>query len=240
MILSELKSLYDVWKGAKSGIGKVTGSGSYKILMISGRVDHLIAEYSVYKQIPNKTVLTSILARMKQIKEELTALVTAVPKVPKFSKNAAKDSIESALETHNTSEMAKMELMRVYTEQLNGALPDDETSYWPSRRARLVQGRDAFRGAAIEQENLERSIQKDIDAEERQQSLLRTERDAPGIKGDRAQIDMLSEDYDKSIKGEAELSEQLRGAKARAEMFAKMSANLDQLIEAGDLTHKKK
>jgi hypothetical protein len=208
--------------------------------MISGRVDRLIAEYAVYKRIPNKTVLTSIRARMKQIKEELTALVTAVPDVPKPGKDAPMETIENMLETQNTAKMAQLELTRVYIEQLNGALPDDETSYWPSRRARLVQGRDAFRAAAISQENLVRSIQKDIDAEERQQSLLRSERDAPGIKGDPSQINMLSEQYDESIRGEAELTKQQRGAKARAEMFAKMSANLDQLIEAGDLTHKKK
>jgi hypothetical protein len=240
MELAELKSLYDLWKGSKDGIGKITGSGSYKILMISGRVDHLIAEYSVVKRMPNQKALASIRGRMKQVKEELTALVTAVPDVPKFGKDAPMETIENLLETQNTAKMAQLELSRVYIEQLNGALPDDETSYWPSRRARLVQGREAFRGAAISQENLARSIQKDIDAEERQQSTLRSERDAPGIKGDRSQIDMLNEQYDESLKGEAELTQQLRGAKARAEMFAKMAGNLDQLIQAGDLTHKKK
>ena len=135
MELSELKNLYDLWKGSKDGIGKIAGSGSYKILMISARVDRLIIEYTVVKRIPNERALASIRGRMKQIKEELTALVTAVPDLPKLGKDAPMETIENLLETQNTSKMAQLELSRVYIEQLNGALPDDETSYWPSRRA---------------------------------------------------------------------------------------------------------
>jgi hypothetical protein len=236
-MLWQLWKAYQDWKKFKGAYTAVTGSGGYKVMMISNRVDELIRDYARAR---GDKEVAAIRARMKTIEAELTALIMAVPKDVKPSKDMVSKYAQDVLETLNTSEMARMELQRVYLEQLLEKLPGDAASPWPSRRARLVSGRDAFRKVAVGQLSDAVSVQRDLDALTKYQWELDRVRRDPGVKGDADQLTMIEEDHQKSLESEEYHKKLLRTIHVRAEAFGQAALNLDKLIEAGDLVHKKK
>jgi hypothetical protein len=242
----DLRNIYDTWKKAKGAGDRIEKSGLFKVLKISNRVDQLIREYQDYRKDKSAKALASIRARLTAIKQELAALAASVPPDPvqKYSKGMGVKYAEAVLEAKINSEAGQMELTRVYLDQLQGRLPDEDIDDWPATRARFVNARDTFRRASVGQSSIAVSVQKDIDAEEEQQSELGRVRDhvrrEPGITDAESQVEMLYEQYQESERHEAELKEQLRSLHAGAEAFATVAAKLDVLIEAGDLISKEK
>jgi hypothetical protein len=244
--IDELQDIYNMWKKGKGVADRIENSGLFKVLKISNRVDQLVREYQAYRKDKSDRALASIKARLMAIKQELAALAASVPPDPvqKYKPGMASKYAEEVLEAKINREAATMELSRVYLDQLQGRLPDDDIDDWPATRGRFVNARDTLRRASVGQSSLAVSVQRDIDAEERQQSELASARDyvrrEPGITDAESQVDMLAEQNQESVRHEAELKEQQRSRRAWAEAFATAAANLDVLLEAGDLIYKEK
>lgn len=236
MSWGDLYALYKAWKDARKGIHAVTGSGSYKVLQISFKVDRLITDYAEWKKKgSDKDTLAPLRARLRQIKEELTKLMNEAAGIPSFGPDMTMEYAKDLLEKANTAKMARNEWTRVSVEQVSENLPDDDDLVsWPSTRARFINARDTWARASVGYTSQAVRLNTQIDDAQRQESHIRDVRNDPAVVNDPAQIAQLEQDYKEWLGYETDLKTQQGRLQAMAQGAQRMAEIFDQKVQIGD------
>ncbi len=238
MSLAGLYRAYKVWKQYKGTMKKIKGSGSYKILEISERVDKLIDEYALWKMHRSSAALKIMREKLATIKRDLVKLSMTTPDMPKIGKNTGYDAAYNVLDATTTAQMAQSELVRLAVEQLDGTLPEDESDGWPTARKRLLQYSEAMRRMAVGFRSQILNSNRELREADALQDELNDIRKDPYMTPD--QLDDLERDYKESLSHEAEIKTLQGRLSAMAQAAEQSADNMDHYVELGDLAHQAK
>lgn len=232
MSVAGLYKAYKVWKQYKGAMKKVKGSGSYKILEISQRVDRLIDEYKLWKMHRSSAALKIIREKLTAIKQDLVKLSMTTPEMPKIGKNTGYDAAYNVLDATTLAQMAQSELVRIAVEQLDGTLPEDESDGWPSARKRLLQYSEAMRKMAVGFRSQILNSNRDLRDADALQDELDDIRKDPYMTPD--QLEELERDYKESLSHEADIKTLQGRLSAMAQAADQAANNMDRYVELGD------
>jgi len=238
MSVAGLYQAYKVWKQYKGAMKKVKGSGSYKILEISERLDKLVDEYRLWKMHRSSSALKIIREKLGVIQQDLVKLSMTTPDMPKIGKNVGYDAAYNVLDATTTAQMAQNELVRIAVEQLDGTLPEGESDGWPQARKRLLQHSEIMRKMAVGFRSQILNSNRDLREADALQDELDDIRKDPYMTPD--QLDDLERDYKESLSHEAEIKTLQGRLSAMAQAADQAAANMDRYVELGDLARQAK